>query len=160
VAQTAFADESDDSAPAAQAPVVEVANPEPGAYLRRGNFWISGVACDPNAPMTDFSAGIARIAVFLGDRDTTEGVQPNRPGGFTGGATAYTSNPNFDDYRSGLSSRMGLRNPDVSTCPQPLAGWRILIPQVKKGTYNMNIYVMGKNGLETDVLIPIRVDMP
>src|SRR5712692_81694 len=56
------------------APMLSVANPAPGDYLHRGQNWIAGVACDPNAPLNDATAGIAKVSIFLGDRDTTIGV--------------------------------------------------------------------------------------
>src|SRR5438874_11168649 len=105
------------------APVVSVASPAPGDYLRRGADWVIGVACDPNAPTTDSTAGVSRIAVYIGDRDTTQGAPWYRPGGYFGSASLNGTNPDFSDTTTGLSSRMGLRNPDSSTCKNPLAGF-------------------------------------
>src|SRR5262244_790728 len=151
---------SADVTPAA-APKVSVADPTPGAYLRRGQTWISGVACDPNASMSDMTAGIAKITVFLGDRDTTVGTPWYRPGGYFGSADLGKTQPDFSDTTNGLSSRLGLRNPSTSVCKSPNAGFRILPSSFKKGTYDMNIYVMGKNGKETKVTIAgLRVDKP
>lgn len=124
-------------------PEVNVANPSPGAYLRRGRTYVSGVACDPNASMADATAGIAKVTIFLGDRDTTIGVPSYRPGGYFGSAT------------------LGLPTSYAATCKQPNAGWRVLPSSFKKGIYDMNIYVLGKNGKETKVTIAgVRVDNP
>src|SRR5437016_594783 len=101
------------------APVVSVADPAPGDYLRRGQTWVSGGACDPNAPMTDSTAGISRIQIYLGDRDTAIGVPWYRPGGYFGQASLNGTNPDFSDTLTGLSSRMSLRNPDKATCANP-----------------------------------------
>ena len=125
------------------APVVNVANPHSGDYVRRGRNWITGVACDPNASMTDETAGISKITVYLGDRDTTIGVPWYRPGGYFGTAT------------------LGVTSPDVSTCKQGNSGWRVLPSSFRKGLYDLNIYVLAKNGKETKVTITgLRVDRP
>jgi hypothetical protein len=143
------------------APVVSVADPASGDYVRRGAMWVSGVACDPNAPASDSTAGIARVAIYLGDRDTAIGVPTYRPGGYFGAATLNGTNPDFSDNTTGLSSRLGLRNPDRSTCKNALAGWRVLTSAIKKGIYEMNVYVQGKNGSETKTTISgLRVDHP
>ena len=143
------------------APVVSVADPAPGDYLRRGQTWVSGVACDPNAPLTDSTAGIARVQIYLGDRDTAIGVPWYRPGGYFGQASLNGTNPDVSDTLTGLSSRMSLRNPDKATCANPLAGWRVLPSSFRKGIYDMNVYVLAKNGKETKVTIAgLRVDNP
>ena len=64
-----------------RAPVVNISNPQSGDYLRRGANWISGVACDPDAPIGDSTAGIDRVQIFIGDRDTGGGTPSWRPGG-------------------------------------------------------------------------------
>jgi hypothetical protein len=48
-------------------PVIELANPGPGAILSAGDYVISGSAYDPGATQ---GAGITRVDVFLGSRDT------------------------------------------------------------------------------------------
>src|SRR4051794_15532664 len=70
-----------------KAPRVDVAQPVANAYFRRGAMWVSGVACDPDAPLNDMTAGISKVSIFLGDRDTTEAVPTFRPGGYFGAAT-------------------------------------------------------------------------
>ena len=47
-------------------PVLQVANPGPGALLPSGDIVISGVAFDPTATE---GAGVTRVDLFLGDRD-------------------------------------------------------------------------------------------
>lgn len=142
------------------APRVSVANPAPGDYLRRGGNWVAGVACDPDAPLNDPTAGIARVQIFLGDRDTTEGVPSFRPGGYYGAATIAGTNAEFST-NAAIASRLGIANPDLGTCRQSFAAWRVLPSSFRKGTWNMNIYVLGKNGKETKVSIPgLRVDKP
>jgi hypothetical protein len=146
--------------PVLTAPKVSVANPAPGDYWRRGSNWIQGVACDPDAPLTDTTAGIARVQIFLGDRDTTEGVPFFRPGGYMGAATAAGTAAEFST-NAAINSRLGLGTPDVSTCKQSFAGWRVLPSAARKGTFTMNVYVQGKNGAETKVSIAnLRVDKP
>jgi len=142
------------------APVVNVANPAPGDYLRRGQNWVDGVACDPNASMTDATAGIAKVAIYLGDRDTAIGVPWYRPGGYFGSATISGSRPEFS-ANSAANSLLGLVSPDVSTCKQINSGWRVLPSSFKKGIYDMNVYVLAKNGKETKVTVAgLRVDNP
>ena len=61
-----------DAAPAAQAicpggaPVLSLANPDPGDVLSTGDFVVSGAAFDP---VVTSGSGIARVDLFLGDRD-------------------------------------------------------------------------------------------
>ncbi|HEV7663805.1 MAG TPA: hypothetical protein VGQ62_09745 [Chloroflexota bacterium] len=144
----------------ALAPVVNIANPAPGDYLRRGQNWVAGVACDPNAALTDPSAGIAKVSIYLGDRDTTEGTPSWRPGGYMGVTTSASVVADFS-ANAAQYSRMGLSNPDQSTCKNPTAGFRVLPSSFRKGTWTMNIYVQAKNGKETRVTIPgLRVDKP
>jgi len=142
------------------APMVNVANPSPGDYLRRGQNWVAGIACDPNAPMSDLTAGISRVQVFLGDRDTAIGVPWYRPGGYFGSATLAGTTPEFS-VNAAENSRLGIASPDVSTCKQPFSAWRVLPSSFKKGVYDMNVYVQAKNGKETKVTISgLRVDNP
>ena len=142
------------------APLVSVANPSPGDYLHRGQNWVGGIACDPNASMTDATAGIAKVAIFLGDRDTAIGVPWYRPGGYFGAATIAGTTPEFS-VNAAENSRLGMASPDVSTCKQANSGWRVLPSSFKKGLYDMNIYVLGKNGKETKVTVAgLRVDRP
>jgi hypothetical protein len=142
----------------AVAPMVSIANPAPGDYLRRGQNWVAGVACDPNASMTDATGGISKVSVYLGDRDTAIGVPWYRPGGYFGAASRTT--PDFSD-NTAQNSRLGLVSPDVSTCKQLNAGWRVLPSSFRKGVYDMNIYVQAKNGKETKITIAgLRVDKP
>ena len=144
--------------PPAAAPKVSVADPAPGAFLRRGALWVDGVACDPNASQTDSSGGIARVQVFLGDRDTTVGTPTFRPGGLLGQATLSSLAPTFTD--AAINSKLGLSNPDAATCRQQFAGWRVLTGSLRKGIFDMNVYVLAKNGKETKVTIPgIHVDI-
>src|SRR5438874_4341112 len=146
--------------PPPHAPVVSVANPHPGDYLRRGATWVTGEACDPNAPLTDSTGGISRVAVFLGDRDTGIGVPWYRPGGYFGAALSSSVLVDFS-ANVAQTSRLGLGNPDTSICKNPAAGWRVLPSSFRKGIYDMNVYVTGKNGAETKVTIAgLRVDHP
>ena len=50
----------------AGAPVLQVANPNPGDVIPWGDYIISGTAADPSA---SGGSGIARVDLFLGDRD-------------------------------------------------------------------------------------------
>ena len=62
---------------------------------------------------------------------------------------------------AGQFSRLGVANPDASTCKNPAAGFRLLSSSLRKGIWNMNVYVLAKNGKETRVTIPgLRVDKP
>lgn len=140
---------ADQTTPAA-APIVDIASPNSGDSFRRGQVWVIGVACDPNAPATDSTAGIAKVSIFLGDRDTLEGVPTWRPGGYMGAASS-TSVAIDNPY--GQFSRLGLQSPDVSVCKQPTAGFRVLTSALRKGTWTMNVYVMAKNGMETQFTI-------
>src|SRR5881227_2002262 len=83
---TAIAVPASAAVPPPAAPAVNIAFPTAGAYLRRGGTWFNGVACDPNASLSDSSAGISRIQVYVGDRDTAIGVPFYRPGGYFGQA--------------------------------------------------------------------------
>jgi hypothetical protein len=144
----------------AVAPVIDVAFPTAGVFLRRGQNWMNGVACDPNAAATDATAGISKITVFLGDRDTGDGVPSWRPGGFMGQATLGGTTPEFS-VNASETSRLGLATPDMRVCTSPTAGFRILPSSFRKGIWTMNVYVFGKNGKETRVTIPgLRVDKP
>src|SRR6266851_8636921 len=98
-----------------RAPVVSISNPSPNDYLRRGQNWVGGVACDLDASMTDPTAGISKVVVYLGDRDTTEGVPSWRPGGYMGQTTSASVLPDFS-ANAAQTSRLGLANPDVSIC--------------------------------------------
>lgn len=53
--------------PSSDWPVIEMANPSPGAVLPSGDILVSGTAYDPAA--TD-GAGVSRVELFLGDRDS------------------------------------------------------------------------------------------
>jgi hypothetical protein len=143
------------------APTVNIAFPTSGVFVRRGALWVNGVACDPNAAMTDSTAGISRVSVFLGDRDDPKTAPPWRPGGFLGSASLAGTNPEFS-VNAAENSRLGLNTPDVSVCKNPTSGWRVLTGSLrKKGTYTMNVYVVAKNGKETRVTINnLRVDQP
>lgn len=142
-----------------KAPKVQIANPAPGDYLRRGANWVAGVACDPDAPLNEDTAGISRIDLFLGDRDTTIGAPSFRPGGFYGRATSafrldFSSN-------AASTSRLGIPSPDLSTCRQQFAAFRILPVSFRRGVWDLNVYVIAKNGMETKTTIAgLRVDRP
>src|SRR5439155_25879514 len=156
---TVFAVPASAAVTPAVAPLVSIANPTAGDYLRRGQNWVGGVACDPNASATDTTAGISKVAIYLGDRDTAEGVPSWRPGGYMGAATSASVLSDFS-ANAGQFSRMGLGSPDVSTCKSPVAGFRVLPSSFRKGTWNMNVYVLAKNGKETRVTITgLRVDL-
>jgi len=143
-----------------KAPKVDVAQPTANAYFRRGAMWVSGVACDPDAPLTDATAGISKVSIFLGDRDTTEAVPFFRPGGYFGAATTAGTAAEFST-NAAINSRLGIGTPEFTTCKQTLAGWRVLPSSFRKGTWTMNVYVQGKNGAETKVTIPgLRIDKP
>jgi hypothetical protein len=139
-------------------PIVSVSNPAPGDHLRRGQNWVTGVACDPNAALNDSTAGIARVQIFLGDRDLG-GAAFFRPGGYFGAATLAGTNQEFS-ANAGEFSRLGIANPDVSTgCRHSFAAWRVLPSSFRHGTWTMNIYVLTKAGAETKVTIdPIVID--
>jgi hypothetical protein len=140
-------------------PILNVANLAPGDHWRRGSPWLAGVACDPSASLTDTSAGIARIQIFVGDRDTGQGVPAWRPGGYAGQATASGLIPDFSS-NAAQSSRLGLVNPDVSVgCKHTYAGFRLLPSAFRRGTWQVNIYVLTKAGKETKTTFePIIVD--
>lgn len=143
-----------------KAPKVQIANPAPGDYLRRGANWVAGVACDPDAPVTEDTAGISRVDIFLGDRDTAINVPTFRPGGFYGRATAAGLRVDFSS-NAPSSSRLGIPSPDLSVCRQTYAAWRILPSSFRRGVWDMNVYVIGKNGMETKTTIAgLRIDLP
>jgi hypothetical protein len=143
-----------------KAPLVSIANPMAGDYLHRGQNWVGGVACDPDASMADTTAGISKVSIYLGDRDTTEGIPSWRPGGYMGATTSASVIADFS-ANAAQTSRMGIGNPDVSMCKSPVAGFRVLPSSFRKGTWNMNVYVLAKNGKETKVTITgLRVDKP
>lgn len=143
-----------------KAPKVSVASPNAGDYLRRGATWVTGVACDPDATLTDPTAGISKVAVYIGDRDTTEGVPFYRPGGYFGSATIAGTNQEFST-NAAENSRLGIQSPDVSLCKQTFSAWRVLTSSLRKGIYEMNVYVQAKNGKETKAVISgLRIDNP
>jgi hypothetical protein len=145
---------------AAAAPMVDVSFPLANSYVRRGQNWVNGVACDPSASASDATAGISKIQVFLGDRDTGTGVPSWRPGGFMGQATIAGTNPEFS-VNAAENSRMGMNAPESNVCKGMNAGFRILPSSFKKGTWTMNVYVLSKSGKETRFTIPgLRVDKP
>ena len=158
---TVFAVPASAAVTPAVAPTVSIATPHPGDFFRRGSLTVLGVACDPNAAASDATAGIARVQVFLGDRDTG-GSFALRPGGYVGAATLGGTVPTNFDTTSGLSSRLGIQNPDASICKNPLAGWRVFTSALRRrGTFDMNVYVLAKNGMETKVTLQgIRIDEP
>jgi len=134
-------------------PLVELANPNAGAYLRRGKVIFTGNACDPNA--TDagvVGTGIKRISAYFGDRDTLAGTPSWRPGGYLTAASL----PNVTQP----GSQLGM--PSTSPlCKVPNAGFQLVTPSLKKGTYDLNIYALSTSGAETHIVIPrIRVDKP
>ena len=110
--------------------------------------------------MTAPTAGISKVSVFLGDRDTTEAVPFFRPGGYFGAATVAGTAADFSSTGA-INSRLALGTPEFSTCKQMLSGFRVLTSAIRKGTWTMNIYVQGMNGAESKVTIPgIRIDKP
>jgi hypothetical protein len=144
----------------ARAPLVNISNPASGDYIHRGAQWIGGVACDPDASMSDPTAGISKVSIYLGDRDTLEGAPSWRPGGYMGATTSASIIPDFS-ANGAQNSRMGVANPDTSMCKNPTAGFRLLPSSFRKGTWTVNIYVLGKNGKETKFTISnLRVDKP
>ena len=135
-------------------PLIDVSNPTAGAYLRRGKMFIYGNACDPSAAPGSGVAGtgIRRIAAYLGDRDTLEGVPSWRPGGYMTSASIL-NNPQ-------PSSELGLPTTS-SLCKVANAGFQLLSSSLRKGTWNLNIYVLSMTGKETHIVIPgLRVDKP
>jgi hypothetical protein len=143
-----------------KAPKVQIANPAPGDYLRRGGNWVGGVACDPDAPLTEDTAGISRVDLFLGDRDTTIGAPSFRPGGFYGRATAAGLRVDFSS-NAASSSRLGIPSPDFSTCKQTYSAFRLLPSSFRRGVWDLNVYVIAKNGMETKLTIAgLRIDRP
>ncbi len=140
-----------------KAPRLDVANPLSGDHLRRGQNWIAGVACDPDAPINDDTAGIARVDLFLGDRDAG-GSASFRPGGFFGRASAASLRLDFSSNVAS-TSRLGIPSPDLSTCRQSFAAWRILPASFRPGVWDLFVYAVGKNGMETKMVITgLRVD--
>src|SRR3979490_3182587 len=99
----------------AKAPLVSIANPMAGDYLHRGQNRSCGLACDPDASMTDTTAGISKVSIYLGDRDTTEGLPSWRPGGYMGATTSASIIPDFSG-NAGQFSRLGWANRDTPTC--------------------------------------------
>jgi hypothetical protein len=134
-------------------PKLDVAHPLAGDHMRRGTIWVTGVACDPSASMTDPTAGISRVQVFAGDRDLGINELVSRPGGYLGAATAAGFPVDISNNFL-LTSRLGANNPDVSTgCKSPTAGFRVLTASLRRGTYDLNIYVLTKAGAETKTTI-------
>jgi hypothetical protein len=143
-------------------PTVEIVTPDAGAYFRRGSIWVVGIACDPNASMSDSTAGIAKVSVYIGDRDDPT-VHSGR-GDYVGSASlaGTLGTGSGIDITAVLAetSRLGIGNPDVSVCKNPNAGWRVLTSALKKGSYDLHIYTLAKNGAETLVTRSVRIDMP
>jgi hypothetical protein len=131
---------------AAGEPLLDVSNPAPNSYLRRGGHFLSGVACDPASRAAN--AGISKISVYIGDRDTTQGAIWWRPGGYIAAATGNTGNSQI-----GMATTGG-------PCKQGDAGWRIRTTSLRKGIYSLYVYALGTTGKESLSIIPIRVDMP
>ena len=148
-------------------PTVSIMTPEENAYYRRGSIWVTGISCDPNAALSDSTAGIARVQVFFTDRDNPLSDQPsghNGRGGYIGAASlaGTLGTGSGIDITAVLAqtSRLGLGNPDVSVCKNQNAAWRVLTSALKKGTYRLNIYVLAKNGMETQASRTVRIDKP
>ncbi len=60
----------------------------------------------------------------------------------------------------GATSLLGMLSIDTSKCKNPLSGFRLLPAPFRKGSWTLNFYGIAKNGRETKVTIPIRVDLP
>jgi hypothetical protein len=131
---------------AAGEPLLDVSNPAPNSYLRRGGHFFSGVACDPAS--TGSNAGIAKVTAFIGDRDSTQGAIWWRPGGYIAAATGNVGN-----------SQIGMQTTG-GPCKQADAGWRIRTTSLRKGKYSLYVYALSTSGKETVSIIPIRVDIP
>jgi hypothetical protein len=146
-------------------PLAEVGSPGENAFEPRGSLWVTGVACDPNASMTDPTSGIASVRVFMRDRDDpSAGNEPsgiNGRGGYLGGATVAGTLGTGSGADIGVvaaeTSRLGIGSGDVSMCKNPNAGWRVLTSPLRRGAYVLHIYVLGKNGAETELTRGIRV---
>jgi hypothetical protein len=135
-------------------PKLDIAHPLAGDHMRRGTIWVTGVACDPSASTTDTTAGISRIQVFAGDRDQGISQLMTRPGGYLGAATSAGVALDISN-NTNLTSRLAATNPDVSTgCRNPNAGFRILTSALRRGTYDLNVYVLSKAGAETKTTVP------
>jgi len=147
-------------------PTLEISTPGSDSFTRRGSIWVTGLACDPNAAASDPTAGIASVRVFAGNRDdpTAEPSRHNGRGGYLGGATIagtmVTGNGLDMTAVTAQTSRLSLGNPDTSICKSTTAGWRVLTSALKRGAYTLNIYALGKNGMETVQTAALRVDLP
>jgi len=149
------------------APTVSIITPNDNDYYRRGSIWVTGISCDPNASLSDPTAGISRVQVFFTNRDdptVEQAAGHNGRGGYLGAATlgGTLGTGSGLDITAVLAqtSRLGLGNPDVSVCKNSNAAWRVLTTALKKGTYQLNMYVLAKNGMETQVSRTVRIDKP
>ena len=68
-------------------PVLSVANPSPGDTVTAGGLVISGTAFDPAAPQ---GAGIARVDLFLGERDQGGTILGSATPGESGNPRAFS----------------------------------------------------------------------
>ncbi|MDQ6671887.1 MAG: hypothetical protein M3069_14305 [Chloroflexota bacterium] len=138
-------------------PLIEVANPDANAYVRRGKMWIYGNACDPNAGSLQggpAGTGIKRVAAFFGDRDTLVGIPSWRPGGYLTSASATDVTPQ-------PASELGLPSTSSMCKGMQNAGFGLFTPSLKEGIWDLNVYALSMTGAETHIVIPgIRVDEP
>ena len=112
-------------------PVLQIANPAPGALVPSGDIMISGAAYDPTATE---GAGVTRVDLFLGDRD--------QGGLFLGSAVPG------QDVMDGLTAGS----------PSALQSFqvKVLIPTTLNGGMDLRAYaISGLTGKETVVSTPI-----
>jgi hypothetical protein len=99
-----------------QGPVLQIANPQAGDFVSRGDYISYGVAFDPNSAS---GPGVDQVSYYLGARDNggvfigsgTPGViggptggGPEVTGPFGGGAGAYSAELTFPNNASGLQN--------------------------------------------------------
>jgi hypothetical protein len=137
--------------------VLQVTNPKEGDYMPKGFVFISGVACDPTSTR---GAGITRVAAYLGNRDTLEGVPSWRPGGFLARTDVSAAGLPTSGLTETALNRIGL--PTTSgECKQENAGWRLRvllspprhIGKSGSGRWDLHVYALSTSGKEAHTVV-------
>ena len=116
-------------------PVLELANPAPGAFLGSGDYIVSGTAYDPAA---ETGAGISRVDLFLGSR--AEG------GVFLGSAVPG------QDMMQGVTAGSALG--------QSAFQMKVTVPSTPSGSQSIHAYAYSSvTGRETELSMPVFVSI-
>ena len=141
-------------AAAAGEPIIDVANPTSGDYIRRGGHFWFGSACDPTAPATAANAGIVKVSVYAADRDTADNGISWRPGSYLAAATTPSNGTLVPTSQIGMPTTGG-------PCKQANSGWRLRTPSLRKGIVDLHFYATAASGKESHLVVRnIRIDRP